>query len=44
MVPFMKLSGKIHRAGQATEDNMAHVHCLLNTSGCKCILRMCNAY
>jgi hypothetical protein len=32
------------RAGQATDDNMEHVHCLLDTSGYKCILRISNAY
>ena len=29
---------------QATNDNMAHVHCMLDTSGYKHILRSCNAH
>ena len=31
------------RAGQATDDNMAHAHCLLDTKGYKYTLRMCNS-
>ena len=31
-------------AGQATDDNMAHAHCMLDTRGYKHILRMCNTY
>jgi hypothetical protein len=34
---------KYRRAGQVTDDNMEHAHCLLDTSGYKCILRMSNA-
>jgi len=30
------------RAGHATDDNMAHAHCLLDTKGFKYTLRMCN--
>jgi len=29
---------------QATDDNMAHVHCVMGTYGCKHILRLCNTY
>jgi hypothetical protein len=36
--------GKYSRAGQATDDNMAHAHCMLNTQGYKPTLRICNAY
>ena len=32
------------RAGQATEDNMAHARCLLDTKGYKYTLRMCNNF
>jgi len=31
IVPFMRKCGKYCTAGQATDDNMAHVHCMLNT-------------
>jgi len=30
-VPFMRQRGKIFRAGQATDDNMAHAHSMLDT-------------
>jgi len=26
---------KFRRAGQATDDNMAHAHCMLDTQSCK---------
>jgi hypothetical protein len=29
------------RAGQATDDNMAHAHCMLDTYGYKHVLRIC---
>ena len=32
------------RAGQATDDNVAHAHCMLDISGYKHILRICNTY
>jgi hypothetical protein len=35
---------KWHRAGQATDGNMAHAHCLLATYGYKNTLRICNNY
>ena len=31
-------------AGQATEDNTAHAHCMLDTQGYKQTLRICNTY
>jgi hypothetical protein len=31
-------------AGQATDDNLAHAHWMLDTWGYKHILRMCNTY
>jgi hypothetical protein len=34
----------IVRAGHATYDNMGHVQCMLDTSGYKHALRMCNNY
>jgi hypothetical protein len=30
--------------GQATDDNMAHAHCMLDTKGYKQTLTMCNTY
>jgi len=35
---------KCCRAGQTTDDNMAHAHCSLYTSGYKHTLRKCNIY
>jgi len=32
------------RAGQATDKNMAHAHCMLDTQGYKHTLRICNTY
>jgi len=34
---------KYYRAGQATDDNMAHAHCMLDTKGCKRPHKTCNA-
>jgi len=31
-------------AGQATDDNMAHAHCMLDTEGYKHILTICSTY
>ena len=31
-------------SGQATDDNMGHTHCLLDTEGYAYILRLCNSY
>jgi Pyruvate/2-oxoacid:ferredoxin oxidoreductase delta subunit len=36
--------GKYCRAGQATDDSMAHAHCLLDTYGYRHALRICNTY
>ena len=35
---------KYCRAGQATDDNMAHAHCTVDTQGCKHTLTICNVY
>jgi len=35
---------KYCRAGQATDDNMAHAHYMLDTSGYRHTLRICNTY
>ena len=35
---------KCSRAGQATDDNMAHAHCMLGTQAYKHKLRICNTY
>jgi hypothetical protein len=32
------------RAGQATDDNVVHAHCMLDTKGYKYIFRICNIY
>jgi hypothetical protein len=36
--------GKCCRAGQATDDNMAHAHCMLDTKGYRHTPRICNTY
>jgi hypothetical protein len=35
---------KYCRARQATDDNMAHAHCMLDNSGYKYTLRICNTH
>jgi hypothetical protein len=35
---------KCCRAGQATDDNTTHAHCVLDKEACKYTLRMCNTY
>jgi len=35
---------KYLRARQVTDDNMAHVHCMLDISGYKRTLGICNIY
>ena len=35
IVPFMRESGKYSRTKQATDDTMAHAHCMLDTKGYK---------
>ena len=35
---------KCGRAGQSTDDNMAHAHCVLNNYGYRLTLRICNYY
>ena len=36
--------GKYCRAGQATNDNMVHVNCMLDDQGYKHTLRLCNTH
>jgi hypothetical protein len=36
--------GEYCRAGQATDDNMAHAHCMVDTEDYKHTLRICNTY
>ena len=38
----MRMWKKYCRAGQATDDNMTHAHCMLDTEGYKNTLRICN--
>jgi len=35
---------KYCRAGQDTNCNMAHAHCMLDTQGCRQTLRICNTF
>ena len=35
---------KYCRAGQATDDNMAHAHCMVDTEGYRHTLRICSTY
>ena len=35
---------KYYRAGHATDVNVAHAHCMLDTKGYKHTLRICNTY
>jgi len=35
---------KYCRAGQVTDDNMAHAHCMLDTLGYTYTLRICSSY
>jgi len=43
-VLFLIYCGKILKTGHATDDNMAHAHCMLDNVGHKYILRICNTY
>ena len=36
--------GEYSRARQATDDNMAHAHCMVDTYGYIHTLRICNTY
>ena len=36
--------GKFFRAGQATDNNMVHAHCMLDNQGYKFTFRICNIY
>jgi len=40
MMPFMKSCGEVFIACQATDDNMAHALCVLDTKGCTHKLRL----
>jgi len=44
IMPLSDNVEKYYRAGQATDDNMAHAHCLLDTKGYKRALRICDTY
>jgi len=35
---------KYFKEGQATDDNMAHAHCMLDTKGYECKLRLRNIH
>jgi len=35
---------KYSRAQQATDDNVAHAHCMVDAEGYKDTLRLCNSY
>jgi hypothetical protein len=47
-VPFVQIMwqnvAKYCKVGQATDDNMAHAHCMLDTRGYKHTLTLCNTY
>jgi len=43
-VPFVRCVEKYGRAGQATDKNMPHAHCMLETYGYKHTLGICNTY
>jgi len=44
VVPVVSHMEKYCAAGQATDDNMAHSHCMLDNWGYKHALRICNTY
>jgi hypothetical protein len=44
IVPFLDNVGKCCRAGQATDDNMAHAHCMLDPWSHKHTFVICNTY
>jgi len=35
---------KYNKAGQDSDDNMAHAHCMLHTTDYRHTVRMCNTY
>jgi len=43
-VPFLRLYRKNLRAGQAIDDIMLILHCMLDTQGYKNTLTICSAY
>jgi len=44
IVSFTRKGRKMWQVRQATNDNMAHVHCMLYAYGYKHTLRECNTY
>jgi hypothetical protein len=44
VVPFVINVKKHCKAGQATDGNMVHAHCVLNTKGYKHTVRICYNY
>jgi len=44
IMPLWDNVEKYSRTGQATDDNMVHIHCMLGTSGYKLTLRIYNTY
>jgi hypothetical protein len=42
IVPFVRYVEKCITSGQATDDNVAHAHCMLDNSGYKHTFRICN--
>ena len=40
----MRKCGKYSRVWQATDDSVAHAHCMVDTEGCKQTTGMCNTY
>jgi len=44
ILPFVYYGGKCCTAVWATNDNMAHAHCMLGTYGYKHTYRVCNNY
>jgi len=44
VVPFKRQCGKYCTAGQATNDNMVHAHCMLDNEVYKHRFRICNTY
>jgi hypothetical protein len=43
-VPFVRWCGKNGRAGEDTDENKAYALCMLDDSGCRHTLRICNTY
>jgi len=43
-LPLLKFQSSYCRAGQSTDENMAHAHYMLDTWGYKYTHRICNTY